>query len=324
MTALICDLCPKHCRIEEGMSGDCRSRYNHKGVLTAITHDRPVAVHNDPIEKKPLYHVLPGSKILSIACAGCNLHCLNCQNEGISQANPIDLKAYRLNADEITALALKKGSKSIALTYTDPVIFYEYSLEIGKAARKSNLLTVWVTAGYINKKPLEEALPFIDAVNLDIKFMNDDLYRRICTGTLKPVLEAAQILLKGGKWLEITNLIIPGLNDSEKDIVKLIDFMKTYLGTHVPIHFSRFFPHHRMRNVEPTPESTILKAAALAEDAGMKYVYTGNIRGRKAHATTKCHRCHSTLIERRGYHVVKNAVINGKCMACNEPVHGLW
>ncbi|MBU1238600.1 AmmeMemoRadiSam system radical SAM enzyme [Myxococcota bacterium] len=324
MSTVQCDLCPKACRLSEGESGDCRIRYNMGGKLVALTYGRPAAIQVDPVEKKPLFHFLPGSKVFSLATAGCNLHCKNCQNAGLSQANPLERKAYSASPETIVASATKKGCAGIALTYSDPVVFYEYALDIAKRAREKRLKVVWVTAGYINPAPLARALPLIDAANLDIKSMSDSFYRSICNATLAPVLATAEAMLRAGVWLEITNLVIPSLNDTDKDVKNLATFMVTHLSRDVPLHFSRFFPHYQLRNIPPTPPETLIRAREIAQAQGVRHVYIGNMRHLPGTENTLCPACGITLIERYGYHIISNRLQRGACPGCHRALPGVW
>jgi pyruvate formate lyase activating enzyme len=323
MSSIICDLCPKYCNISPGKSGDCKTRYNYDGTLIALTYERPAVLSVDPIEKKPLYHVLPGSKSFSLATVGCNFHCKNCQNSGLSQVEPLNRKAYNISVEKIIGSTKQKDCSSIALTYSDPVVFYEYSCEIGKLAKQNKLLSLWITAGYINQKPLINAIPYIDAVNLDIKAFNNSFYKEICDGTLKPVLETAVTLKKHGVWLEITNLVIPGKNDSPQDFKKLSKWIKENLGADVPLHFSRFFPHYKLRNIPPTPPETLFKAKEIAVSEGLNFVYLGNMRGKKGE-NTYCPYCGELLIGRIGYTVYKGKNFNGICEKCKNSIPGRW
>ncbi len=320
---LTCNLCPKLCKISPGETGDCRIRYNHNGKLLALTYGRPAAVHIDPVEKKPLFHVLPGSKAFSIATTGCNLHCLNCQNAGLSQVSPLQRKAYKISPEKVVTTALKKSCQGIALTYTDPVVFYEYALDIGQKAKSRGLLNYWITAGYINRQPLLKAIPSIDAVNLDLKAFSDKFYRDICSATLKPVLETAKLFKQRGIWLELTFLIIPGKNDSEEKINQLTRWITKELGPEVPLHISRFFPHHKLRNLPATPVSTLLKARTIAKSNGIQFVYLGNLRG-QGYQNTICPQCQTILIERYGYKVQSNRIAKGRCPGCNHKIPGIW
>lgn len=318
-----CTLCPKFCRIAEGQSGNCRIRVNIEGELKAVTFGYPCAVHIDPVEKKPLFHFHPGEGIFSIATAGCNLHCKNCQNWEISQGNPEDVKAYRLMPDDIVNLTKKEGLRLIAYTYTEPLVYYEYTLESAIRAREAGLKNVLVTAGYLNEEPLREIYKQIDATNTDLKCLDDKFYRDVCDATLKPVLSGIELALEMGVWVEITNLLIPTLNDSDRLISKLCQWIKNYCGMEVPLHFSRFFPRHKLTNLPPTPTSTLLRAREIAHDFGLKYVYIGNVRTDDGE-TTFCPVDGKPLIRRAGYTILENNVIDGRCKFCGGKIAGVF
>ena len=323
-----CQLCPKYCRIEPGHSGDCRVRINVDGKLISTVYGFPVSVHMDPIEKKPLFHFLPGSKIFSLATAGCNLHCLNCQNHSISQANPEDIPAYDLPPERLVSVAIREEAKSIAYTYTDPSIYYEYAYDSCVAARESGLRNVLVSAGYINQKPLRKLLKHVDAANIDLKAFTEDFYKDNCGGHLKPVLRALETYVEMGVWLEVTNLVIPTLNDSDDEIQAMCKWMVKSLGDSVPIHFSRFHPRHKLKNLPATPGSTLERARAIALAAGLKYVYVGNLRSRTGENTYcpnhKCTDRGEPLIHRVGYRIVDNRLVNERCPNCATKVEGVW
>ncbi|MCK5072006.1 MAG: AmmeMemoRadiSam system radical SAM enzyme [Bacteriovoracaceae bacterium] len=319
-----CKLCPKECRIAPGESGDCRIRINVDGKLKAVTFGHPVAVHVDPVEKKPLFHFIPGSKILSIATAGCNLHCLNCQNWEISQANPEDIDAYRLPPEDLIASAIKTKSISIAYTYTEPSVYYEYTLQSSKLARKNNIKNVLVTAAYLNKKPLEKLLRVSDAANVDLKSMSDKFYRTVCKATLKPVLDNLITFKKMGVHTEVTNLVIPTLNDTETELRSLAKWIKQNMGASTPLHFSRFSPQFKMRNLPPTPSDTLMRARDIAMAEGLHYVYIGNIHTTDGE-TTFCPKCKKTVIKRVGYKVIKNLLDEtGRHPDCDYKIEGIW
>jgi len=322
--AVQCEICPKSCVIRSGQSGECRVRVNLDGRLVAVTYGHPCSVHLDPVEKKPLFHFLPGTSILSIATVGCNLHCLNCQNWEISQENPENTEAYRLPPEEVVRLARKNGSPSIAYTYTDPVVFYEYTFDTCVRAREEGLRNVLVTAGYINRAPLEKLYRYVDAANIDLKALSDRFYREICGATLEPVLNALVSAKSLGVLVEVTNLVIPTLNDSDDDLRNLARWIAENLGRETPLHFSRFFPRHKMRNLPPTPAATLDRAREIAQAEGLHYVYVGNIE-RPEGENTICPSCHATLVERVRYQVRSNRIDEeGRCPDCGAEVFGTW
>jgi pyruvate formate lyase activating enzyme len=296
---------------------------NRDGKLCAVTYGYPCAVHKDPIEKKPLFHMLPGSWIFSLATAGCNLHCKNCQNWEISQANPEDVPAYQLPPEAVVRMTIDNGCESVAYTYTDPMVFYEYTLDSSILVHEAGLRNVLVTAGYINEEPLQRLLPFIDAANIDLKAYSDSFYREICNASLAPVLNTLVRTKEAGVIVEMTNLVIPTLNDSDEDIRKLCLWIVENIGKETPLHFSRFFPHYRLLNLPPTPLSTLERARQIALDTGLYYVYIGNILTEDAE-NTRCHICKKILVKRRGYTILDNNIKDGKCPQCNTEVYGIW
>ncbi len=320
-----CRLCPKGCRIPDGYSGDCRIRINIDGNLYAVVYSRPVVWKAlDPIEKKPLYHFHPGTGVLSIACVGCNLHCLNCQNWDISQCNPEDQPAYpRATPERVVGLASKYKIPSIAATYTEPFAWYEYTLELFKRAGAEGLKTVLVTAAYSNREPARKLFSFTDAANIDLKFIEDRLYRKVCSGTLKPVLDNLVLAKEMGVWVEVTNLVIPTFNDTLPQIKKLCKWHVKHLGPDTPLHFSRFYPRHRLRHIPPTPAETLVEARKAALDSGVRFVYIGNLRGTEG-SDTICPYCKAVLIHRIGYHVEIESLENGRCGKCGRRIPGRW
>ena len=318
-----CELCPKGCVVGPGQSGECRIRVNIDGRLTAVTYGFPCSVHIDPIEKKPMYHFLPGTDILSLATAGCNLHCRNCQNWEISQANPEDVPARPLPPEKLGPIAHAEGCASVAYTYSEPLAYYEYTLDGCRAVREAGLRNVLVTAGYCNRKPLEKLYPFVDGANIDIKSMSDAFYRDICSATLAPVLDACVLAKSMGVAVEITNLVIPTLNDRDADFQDLCRWIAANLGKETPLHYSRFFPQYQMRNLPPTPAETLDRARALALAEGLKHIYIGNI-ARPGSEDTCCAACGEMLVERRGYTILRNTVTGGKCPKCGTAVYGVW
>ena len=325
-----CELCPKLCLIEPGQSGECRVRINVDGVLRTVVYGFPCSIHIDPMEKKPLFHFLPGSNILSIATVGCNLHCKNCQNWEISQANPEEVSAIfysrsklHWSAQELIELTKQYACPSIAYTYTDPIVFYEYTYDTAKLARQAGIRNVLVTAGYINEQPWKRLLQYVDAANIDLKGITDDFYREVCSGTLQPVLNALLVAKASGILVEVTNLIIPTLNDKPEQIRQLCRWIKTNLGGETPLHFSRFLPHYKMRHLPPTSPKTLDLAREIAISEGLNYVYIGNILSKEGQ-NTYCPDCDSLLIERSGYTILQNRVKDGCCPKCGKEIYGVW
>ncbi len=319
-----CDLCPKRCTLKPGERGDCRVRANLNGKLITLVYGKAAAYHVDPIEKKPLFHFYPATRIFSIATAGCNMHCLNCQNWVLSQSNPEDLQAIDLFPETIAKTVYEHGIPSIAYTYNEPVVYYEYAYDTSRIAKEDyNLKNVLVTAAFINREPLRALLKYTDAATVDIKAMSDSFYRKICDGQLEPVLEAVKTMWESGIHLELSNLVIPTLNDSDEMIKKLTEWIANEISTDVPLHFLRFHPQYKMKHLYPTPIKTLEKARAIALKSGMKYVYIGNVPGHPAE-NTYCPKCGKLLIRRAGYYVLENNIKDGKCPYCGYPIYGRW
>ncbi|MFA6569488.1 MAG: AmmeMemoRadiSam system radical SAM enzyme [Victivallales bacterium] len=308
--------------IGPGQSGECRVRVNMDGSLKSVVYGFPCSVHVDPVEKKPCFHFLPGTKSLSLATAGCNLHCLNCQNWEISQANPEDTEAYFLPPEQLVAAAKKYDCASISYTYTDPVVFYEYVLDTAKIAKPKGIRSVFVTAGYINPEPWGNILKYIDVARIDLKGFNDEFYRKVSSATLQPVLDAIVMAKKAGVHVEIINLVIPTLNDKPEEIRDMMRWIKTNAGEDTPVHFSRFSPQYKMKNLPPTPAETLDNARKIAMSEGLHYVYIGNLLSREAQ-NTYCPACKKLLIERRGYSLLQDNVRDGRC-PCGKEIYGVW
>ena len=319
-----CELCPKMCIIGPGQSGECRVRINIDGVLRTVVYGFPCSLNPyDPVEKKPLFHFLPGTKILSVATVGCNLHCLNCQNWDISQRNPEDSTAGFLPPEGLAKLAKKHHYLSIAYTYSEPIIFYEYTYDTAKLARAEGIRNVLVTAGYINKEPWKRLLKVVDAANIDLKGITNDFYVRICSGTLKPVQDALIIAKSSGILVEVTNLVIPTLNDKPEQIRKLARWVKENLGSETPLHFSGFYPQYKMRHLPSTSPKRLEMAREIAISEGLYYVYIGNVRSKEGE-NTYCPDCKSLLIERIGYTILQNRLKDGCCPDCAREIYGVW
>lgn len=321
--SVLCELCPKACVIATGQSGECRIRVNMNGTLRSVVYGYPCALHLDPIEKKPLYHMLPASRILSVATVGCNLHCLNCQNWEISQANPEDSRAMACSPEELVEAARKRQCPSLAYTYTDPVVFYEYTLDTARRARDAGIRNVLVTAAYINPEPWDRLLDVVDAANVDLKFMDDALYRSVCSATLKPVQQALVRARERGIWVEVTNLVIPTLNDAPDQLRSLAQWIAANLGPDTPLHFSAFHPRYKMRHLPSTSAQSLERARSIARAEGLHHVYIGNVASREGQ-NTYCPQCRTLLIERRAYHILQNRIREGQCSACGREIRGIW
>ena len=272
-----CQLCPHHCHIANGKTGICRSRRNEDGVLRSLVYGKPCSLAIDPIEKKPLYHFHPGTKCLSIACTGCNFRCLNCQNHEISQVSPSDVGHYNLTPQDVVALCREHHCPGIAYTYTEPLTYLEYIVDTAQLARENGLWNILVTAGYVCQEPLNDLLPYLDAANIDLKSFSDSIYQHVSGGHLQPVLDTILAMHDAGVWIELTNLIIPGINDDLKMIRQMCRWIVDNGLADQPLHFSRFFPRYRMENFPPTPVSTLNEAKEIAIEEGIKHVYLGNV-----------------------------------------------
>ncbi len=312
-----CSLCPHKCVIEEGKTGACGTRKNDGGKLYALTYGRYTSVNIDPIEKKPLYHFYPGSQVLSLGTAGCNLSCRFCQNHEISQRAPGDLPARELGSDDIAELAGARGSIGVAYTYNEPLINYEHLNETAIKIKDKGLVNILVTNGFLNEEPLVNLLPFIDAANVDVKSFKDEFYRKYCGGRLGDVLRTVEIMFKKKVHVEVTNLIIPGLNDTKEDISELINWVSS-LSELIPVHFSRYYPCYKM-TVKATPFSTLEMARDIAVKK-LRHVYLGNVM-EEPESNTYCPNCREILIRRRGYITEVIKVKEGRCAGCGEDVN---
>ena len=272
-----CQLCPHHCHIANGKTGRCRSRRNHDGVLISEVYAKPCALAIDPIEKKPLYHFHPGTTCLSIACTGCNFRCLNCQNHDISQVSPEEVTHDDLMPEQVVSLCLKHHCPGIAYTYTEPLTYIEYVIDTARLAHEKGLWNILVTAGYVCQEPLSDLLPYLDAANIDLKSFSDDIYQRISGGRLSVVLDTILAMKKAGVWIELTNLVIPGINDDMDMIRRMCRWMVVNGMEETPLHFSRFFPRYRMQDIPPTPIQTLHAARDIALEEGVRHVYLGNV-----------------------------------------------
>ncbi len=281
-----CSLCPHNCVIAAGKRGICAVRENQGGTLIALTYGKLVAAHVDPIEKKPLFNFMPGTLTYTIATAGCNFSCAFCQNFDISQlprtipleADPEAFPGENASPEAVVAGAVDSGCPSISYSYTEPTIYYEFAYDCAKLARKKGLKNIFVTNGFINPEPLEQISPFLDAANVDLKSFSEDFYHKTCGGKLAPVLACIKQMIKNKLWVEITTLVIPGLNDSDQELRQIAEWIKTEAGPEAPWHVSAFFPTYRMTDRLPTPKETVLRAQRIGLETGLKHVYTGNIR----------------------------------------------
>lgn len=322
-TTVQCHLCPRNCVIKDGERGNCRVRENKKGKLYALVYAELCAVAIDPIEKKPFFHFLPGTTAFSVGTAGCNLHCKFCQNWTTAQANPEDVITERIMPEELVERAVESGCKTIAYTYNEPIIYYEYVYDCARLAKKKGLRNVMVSNGFINKKPLLKLAPYIDAMNVDLKGFTEEYYRNVTGAWLQPVLDTLVLIKKKTKiWLEVTNLIIPTLNDDMDTIEKMCRWIKKNLGVGVPLHFSAFFPCYKMANLPATPLSTLQNTKKVAEKAGINHVYIGNARTERGE-NTYCPKCSELVLERVFFDVTQNNLKDGKCINKHK-IAGVW
>lgn len=318
-----CLTCPHECVLGPGDRSRCRSKVNIDGKLYSIAYGNPCAVHVDPIEKKPLFHFYPKTWIFSIATAGCNFRCLNCQNWEISQKRPEDVYFRELFPEEVIAQAKSFGVKAIAYTYSEPISFYEYMYDTARLARKKKMRNVMVSNGYINKAPLLDLCKFIDAASVNLKSFSDRIYQCLNGGKLHPVLTTFKTLKEKGVWFEIINLVVPTYTDDSDMVKRMCEWILKELGPDYPLHFLRFFPQYKLQKLPATPVSTLERFRKIAISEGIHYVYIGNVPGHSA-TNTYCHNCKKLLIKREGYYISEINIEKGKCKFCNIPVPGRW
>jgi pyruvate formate lyase activating enzyme len=318
-----CKLCPRECVIDDRERGYCGVRENRGGVYYTLVHSRVCAAHVDPIEKKPFFHFHPGTLAFSIATAGCNVNCKMCQNWEISQARPEQVRNVYLPPQRAVEMAKESRCRSIAYTYSEPVIFFEYLLDVARAGHAAGIRSAVVTGGYIRPEPLKELCGAVDAIKVDLKAFSEKFYKEVVNGELKPVLEALVLMRKLGMWTEIVYLVIPTLNDGDAEFGGLAKWVKAELGPDVPVHFTRFHPEYLLKNLPPTPVKTLDRAKSIADAEGLQYVYVGNVPGHPAE-NTYCPRCRKAVVERQGYDVGEVHIHKGKCQFCQQPVAGVW
>jgi pyruvate formate lyase activating enzyme len=318
-----CLICPNECTLKEGELSECHNRRVYQGKLHTIAYGNPCAVHLDPIEKKPLYHYLPASTAFSIATAGCNLACLNCQNWTISQVSPEETKNYDLMPDKVIEQARAYTCRSIAYTYSEPITWYEYLYHTSMLAREAGIKNVMVSAGYINNEPLLDLCKVIDAANIDLKSMDDSIYLRLNAGKLEPVLNTLRTMKDNGIWLEITNLVVPSWTDDLDMIRRMCNWLAENGFSETPLHFSRFHPQYKLQRLPVTPLKTLEAAKQIASAEGLKYIYIGNVPG-SSDSNTICPNCGEILVERSGYTIKHIKIKQGLCANCSESIPGHW
>ncbi|UCG64810.1 MAG: AmmeMemoRadiSam system radical SAM enzyme [Deltaproteobacteria bacterium] len=318
-----CMVCPNRCYLRPGDRSVCRSKVNIGGKLYSVAYGNRCAIHIDPIEKKPLSHFHPATSVFSIAAAGCNFRCLNCQNWEISQRKPEEVNHYELFPADVVRITKEKNIPSIAYTYSEPISYYEYMYDTAKLASAEGIKNVLVSNGYINRKPLEDLAQYLDAANVNLKSYDDDIYRRLNGGTLQPVLNTFRLLHEKGVWFEMTTLVVPGYVDKPEMTKRMCGWILKELGPDYPLHFLRFFPHYKLDRLPATPVKTLELLRNIALREGIHYVYLGNVPGHDAY-NTYCHNCQKILIRRIGYEIGEFNLNAGRCKFCNTPIPGRW
>lgn len=318
-----CLLCPRTCKLGDKERGYCGVRQNEGGTYYSLVYGKAVSANVDPIEKKPFFHFLPRASAFSIATAGCNVNCKFCQNWQISQVRPEQVDNIDLPPADVVAGALKYACPVIAYTYTEPVVFYEYMYDTSVAARREGVKNCVVTGGHIKPDPLAELVKVVDAIKIDLKGFTQDFYKNHVRGELQPVLDAIRAVHQSGVWLEVVYLVIPTLNDNAEDVRRMSRWLATEVGPDVPLHFSRFQPMYLIKNLPPTPVSTLEKVRGIAKEEGLRYVYIGNLPGHPAE-NTYCPACRRPVVERFGFEVKNIRLDKGKCEFCGHPIPGIW
>ncbi len=320
-----CSLCAQNCRIKIGRKGRCGVRQNLDGKLYILVYGELVAEHVDPIEKKPLFHILPGSLSLSIATMGCNFRCHNCQNHSISQVLGLseeELKGRKASPEEVVRNAQRNHCQSISYTYVEPSVFYEFAYDCASLATEKGIKNIFVSNGYLGEQASRELSPYLDAINIDLKSFNDEFYQEVCGARLQPVLDNISLMKELGVWVEVTTLVIPGLNDSDQELSEVAEFLAG-VDADIPWHVSAFYPTYRMTDRFPTPAATLSRAGEIGRKAGLRYVYEGNAHGGGGEDTL-CFACKETVITRYGFTVRHNSMKAGKCPNCRSVLPGVW
>jgi pyruvate formate lyase activating enzyme len=320
---VVCRLCPRECRVPDQKRGFCGVRWNDGGVYKSLIHSRVCAAHVDPIEKKPFFHVMPGTKAFSISSSGCNLDCRFCQNWEISQVPPEELPMAIAPPEQIPLAAQDAKCRLIAHTYTEPFVGWEYVRDVADASKVRGIPNVVVSAGYIQEKPLREIIPRLAAVKIDLKGFTDNYYREVVNGELHVIQRTLEILKETGRWFEIVTLVVPTLNDDEDSMRRLCGWVAERLGPEVPIHFTRFHPAYRLQNLPSTPIRTLERIHGYAREAGLLFAYLGNVPGHPAE-NTYCPDCGEVVIRRTAYTIIEDSLIDGRCSKCKRPIPGVW
>lgn len=342
-----CKVCPNNCLLEPGDRSHCRNKVNRDGTLYTLAYANPCTFHIDPIEKKPLFHFLPGSRSFSLATSGCVFRCLNCQNWEISQKKPEETKDARgpesrlrppvpssltlgqirslsLFPEDLAAVALELECPSISYTYSEPTAYYEYAQDSCRSARERKVRNVLVSCGSIEERPLRDLAQLVDAAHVDLKGFSDDVYRKLNSGRLEPILRTLKILKSVGVWVEVINLVVPTYTDDLEMIRQMCGWLAQHMGPDQPLHFSRFHPQHKLAHLSPTPVEFLVKARDTARREGMRYVYIGNVTGLADAETTFCPDCKRAVIQRDIFSVTALDVVNGRCRFCQTPIAGVW
>ncbi len=320
---IMCRICPNECVLKEGETSKCNNRRVHDSKLWTMAYGNPCSANVDPVEKKPMYHFFPGSRAYSIATAGCNLVCLNCQNWTISQTSPDKTRNFDLMPEKVVQESIKNNCRSIAYTYSEPTTFYEYTYETAVIARKAGVRNIVKSNGYINPEPLKKLCSVIDAANIDLKSFSDSTYLRLTGGKLQPVLDSLKIYKDMGVWLEITNLIVPTWSDNIDEIGRMYKWLSENGFKDTPVHISRFYPMYKLEQLPPTPVEILKNAARVAISEGLLYVYVGNVPGDEI-SDTKCPSCGTIVVARQGYRITTNNITGGKCNKCGKEIKGVW
>ncbi len=320
-----CNLCGHRCVIKAGKYGVCRVRQNVEGVLKSLSYDAVVALNVDPIEKKPLFHFLPGTQSVSVAAAGCNFQCEFCQNWQISQSPRTGklIEGRAVSPKQIVTAARNYDCASISYTYTEPTVFFELAYDTSKIAHESGIKNCFVSNGYLTPLAVKTIAPYLDAINVDLKAFRDETYRRVMKARLQPVLDCLRALVEAGIWVEVTTLVVPRMNDSSEELRDIAEFIARELGPHVPWHVSRFHPDYKVDDVGPTPLEKLQEACSIGKEAGLKYIYCGNVSG-QVDESTYCSNCGNVVIERTGFAVRKINLDDGRCGHCGEAIEGVW
>ncbi len=319
-----CNLCSHRCRIKPGKRGICGVRENQSGQLVSLVYGKLIAEHIDPVEKKPLFHFLPGSRTYSISTVGCNFKCAHCQNSEISQYPYLhnnEIAGRSVTAEQVVTSAVEQGCTSISYTYVEPTIFYEFSRDCALPAAEKGIRNIYVSNGYMTPETGKELSGFIDAVNIDIKSFSDSFYKKICKARLQPVLDSVELFYKQGVWVEVTTLVIPGLNDSKEELEKIANFICD-ISPDIPWHVSAFRPAYKMMDRPSTSPSLLERARDLGSAAGLRYIYLGNVFGNDVN--TACHECGENVVYRVNYTVNNNLLVAGKCPRCSAGIPGVW